>query len=87
MPARRPTNRQREVLAAIDDFLRREGMPPTLRELGDALGIRSNNGVWDHLRLLARKGLVERVPLRSRGLRLTEAGGAAIAGRKGAGVA
>lgn len=47
----RLTHRQAEVL----DFIERSPIPPTLREIGAELGIRSTNGVNDHLRSLERK--------------------------------
>jgi repressor LexA len=58
--ASRPTPRQTEVLAAIASLTKAKGYPPTLRELGEALGIRSTNGVNDHLDALERKGLIAR---------------------------
>src|SRR5690349_3057428 len=51
------------------------GLPPTLREIGSEMGIRSTNGVHDHLRALARRGLIEfSEGAISRGIRLTPAG-------------
>lgn len=61
MRSRIPTDRQALALA----FLRQRwaaGLPPTLREIGEHMGIRSINAVHDHLRALARKGLVEHRP-------------------------
>jgi SOS-response transcriptional repressor LexA len=55
-----PTARQRECHAIICTFLRREGRPPTLREIGALMGIRSTNGVNDHLNALARHGFIAR---------------------------
>lgn len=54
------TDRQRRVLDAVTALSQRLGYPPTLRELGTELGIRSTNGVADHLRALERKGFVVR---------------------------
>jgi SOS-response transcriptional repressor LexA len=51
----RLTNRQAEVL----DFIERSSIPPTLREIGAELGIKSTNGVNDHLRALERKGRID----------------------------
>lgn len=50
------------------------GYPPTIRELGDTLGIRSTNGVNDHLKTLAKKGFIERTSSKSRALTITDAG-------------
>lgn len=53
-----PTDRQREVLAAIRDYWRAHGNGPTTRDLMAALGFSSPNAVVGHLRPLAKKGLV-----------------------------
>jgi repressor LexA len=63
------TDRQREVLDFINDSIRRRGYPPTLREIGSHFGIRSTNGVNDHLRALEKKGFLQREDLKSRALR------------------
>ena len=68
-----PTQRQREILRLIAERID-EGLPPTVRELGDALGISSTNGVADHLAALVRKGLLERRHNRARAMRLTTYG-------------
>ena len=77
--ARGLTNRQREVLTHIRAALERTGRPPTLRELGARLGIRSTNGVRDHLQALVAKGYLARDPHSARGLRLLRAAPAATA--------
>lgn len=64
------TDRQRAVLDFISDSISRRGYPPTLREIGNHLGIRSTNGVNDHLRALERKGYLTREDMKSRTLRL-----------------
>ena len=71
--ARGLTDRQREVLTHIRAALERTGRPPTLRELGARLGIRSTNGVRDHLEALVAKGYLARDPRSARGLRLLRA--------------
>ncbi len=63
------TDRQREVLDFISDSIRKRGYPPTLREIGSHFGIRSTNGVNDHLRALEKKGFLHREDLKSRALR------------------
>ena len=62
----RLTDRQLEVLRFIARQIEEEGYPPTIREIGEALDIRSTNGVNDHLKALERKGYVERDPVKSR---------------------
>jgi repressor LexA len=63
------TDRQREVLDFITDSIRKRGYPPTLREIGGHFGIKSTNGVNDHLRALEKKGFLHREDLKSRALR------------------
>jgi repressor LexA len=63
------TQRQREVLDFISGSINRCGYPPTLREIGSHFGIRSTNGVNDHLRALEKKGYLQREDLKSRALR------------------
>jgi repressor LexA len=68
-PPRGLTDRQREVLDFITSSIRKRGYPPTLREIGSHFGIRSTNGVNDHLRALEKKGFLHREDLKSRALR------------------
>jgi repressor LexA len=63
------TDRQRQALDYITDCLTVRGYPPTLREIGEHMGIRSTNGVNDHLKALERKGYLVREELKSRALR------------------
>ena len=63
------TDRQREILEFITQSIRERGYPPTLREIGVQFGIRSTNGVNDHLRALEKKGHLQREDLKSRALR------------------
>jgi repressor LexA len=60
------TDRQLEVLRFIARQIDEAGYPPTIREIGEALDIRSTNGVNDHLKALERKGYVTRDPAKSR---------------------
>jgi repressor LexA len=64
--------RQQEVLAFIEGFLSLEGYPPTLREIGRALGIKSTNAVNDHLKALETKGAIVRSRARSRGIAMAD---------------
>ena len=50
------TPRQRRILAWIEAVTRREGVPPTVREIGAAFGLRSTGSVRTHLSALRRKG-------------------------------
>lgn len=60
------TDRQQQVLDVISSFTREHGYPPTVREIGDKLGIRSGNGVACHLKSLESKGAITRDHFRSR---------------------
>jgi repressor LexA len=62
------TDRQLEVLRFIARQIEECGYPPTIREIGEALDIRSTNGVNDHLKALERKGFLSRDPVKSRAL-------------------
>src|SRR5512146_3423963 len=62
------TDRQLEVLRFIARQIEECGYPPTIREIGEALDIRSTNGVNDHLKALERKGCLTRDPVKSRAL-------------------
>jgi len=59
------------VLDFIQQSIHDRGYPPTLREIGARMGIRSTNGVNDHLRALERKGYLTREDMKSRALRPT----------------
>ena len=63
------TDRQQQALDFIGHYIATRGFPPTLREIGGHMGIRSTNGVNDHLKALEKKGYLEREDLKSRALR------------------
>jgi repressor LexA len=67
------TKRQEQTLEYIRKSIGERGYPPTLREIGEHMGIRSTNGVNDHLRALERKGYLRREDMKSRALKLVEA--------------
>jgi repressor LexA len=67
------TKRQEQTLEYIRKSINEHGYPPTLREIGEHMGIRSTNGVNDHLRALERKGYLRRQDMKSRALKLVEA--------------
>lgn len=83
------TARQRQVLDLVRENIENSGMPPTRAEIATALGFRSANAAEEHLRALARKGVIELVPGTSRGIRLKgpsrEAEGLPLVGRVAAG--
>lgn len=63
------TPRQQQILDFITLRISEQGYPPTIREIGEEMGIRSTNGVNDHLKALERKGFLRREGLKSRALR------------------
>lgn len=65
------TLKQQQVLDFIRQSIRERGYPPTLREIGTRFGIRSTNGVNDHLKALENKGYLTREDMKSRSLRPT----------------
>ena len=71
-PQRPLTPRQAEILAFIRDTIHETGMPPTRAEINAALGFRSPNAAESHLKALAKKGVIELLGGRSRGIRLTD---------------
>jgi repressor LexA len=71
------TKRQAQTLDFIKQSIEERGYPPTLREIGESMGIRSTNGVNDHLRALERKGYLSREDMKSRALRLVSRNGVA----------
>lgn len=70
------SERQGDVLRCIAERLEGGGVCPTYREIGDALGIRSTNGVSEHVTALIRKGYLCRPEGKgsARGLSLTTKG-------------
>ena len=65
--------KQLEVLGFIEQFIARQGLPPTRGEIAAGLGLKNRQGIDQHLRALQAKGIVELVPGRSRGIRLPSA--------------
>jgi repressor LexA len=60
------TPRQQKVLEVIRDWVERFGYPPSVREIGDAVGLTSTSSVHHQLRTLERKGYLRRDPNRTR---------------------
>ncbi|MBI3318978.1 MAG: repressor LexA, partial [Candidatus Omnitrophica bacterium] len=68
------TERQQRVVQAIRAWITEHGYPPTIRELGKLLGIKSLRGVTTHLDALAKKGRLTR-QRSARGIRLLQESG------------
>ena len=79
------TSRQQEILQLIRDRIEATGSPPTRAEIALEFGFRSPNAAEEHLRVLAKKGVLELTPGASRGIRLTNGGGLPVVGRVAAG--
>lgn len=69
------TKRQQEVLRLIHQAIVTTGAPPTRAEIAKELGFRSANAAEDHLRALAKKGMIELKSGTSRGIRINECAG------------
>ena len=66
------TPRQTQILRLIQRVIVETGMPPTRAEIAHELGFRSANAAEEHLRALARKGVIALVPGTSRGIQLKD---------------
>jgi repressor LexA len=64
------TPRQRQIWDFLVDYVDRRGYPPTVREIGDAVGLASPSTVHAHLANLERAGLIRRDPTKPRALEL-----------------
>jgi repressor LexA len=65
------TGRQQEIWSFLVDYVDRHGYPPTVREIGEAVGLASPSTVHAHLANLERAGLLRRDPTKPRALELT----------------
>jgi repressor LexA len=74
------TVRQRQILELIRRHVRETGYPPTRAEIAQAFGFRSVNAAVDHLKALARHGVIELRQGTSRGIRLLDRDDAAEEG-------
>ena len=86
-PMKKLTARQEEVLALVKAHIAESGYPPTRADIARELGFRSPNAAEEHLKALARKGVIEMIPGTSRGIRLpvTEPDGLPVVGQVAAG--
>jgi repressor LexA len=65
------TGRQQEIWSFLTEYVDRHGYPPTVREIGEAVGLASPSTVHAHLAHLERAGLLKRDPTKPRALELT----------------
>ena len=73
------TPRQRKVLEVIRDSVERRGYPPTIREIGEAVGLASTSSVSHQLMTLQKKGFLRRDPTKPRAVDVRLPGEAAAA--------
>jgi repressor LexA len=62
------TPRQQRVLAHIKEAIEKRGYPPSMREIGEAVGLTSSSSVAHQLKVLEEKGFLKRDPNRPRAL-------------------
>ena len=66
------TARQQRILEFIGDTVRERGFPPTVREIGEAVGLTSSSSVHSQLANLQRKGLLHKDPTKPRAIQIDE---------------
>jgi repressor LexA len=66
------TERQKHIISFIRVFTAKTGCAPTVREIGQSFGIKSTNGVSDHLKAIEAKGRLKRNQFMPRGLEVVE---------------
>ena len=77
------TPRQQQVLEFVDSEVRRKGYPPSVREIGEAVGLSSSSTVHAHLAALQDKGYLRRDPTKPRAIEVCfEPGSGAIVDRR-----
>ena len=68
MPKNKLNVRQEQILAYIKDTLRAKGYPPSVREIGEAVGLSSSSTVHSHLARLEELGFIKRDPTKPRAI-------------------
>jgi len=68
------THRQQEILTFVQRYAESHGYPPSVREIGQAMGLTSSSTVHSHLEALARKGFLRRDPSKPRALEILRDG-------------
>ncbi len=67
------TAQQQRVLTFVSEFLGDQGFPPTLREIGEAIGLANINAVRGHVLALEKKGYITRAPEKARSIQVVHA--------------
>ena len=78
MAERATTEKQQRILAVIREFTSEQGYPPSVREIGERVGLSSSSTVQSHLKTLERRGLLRRDPTKPRALVAAPAEGADV---------
>ena len=68
------TKRQREILTYVMTNMQQRGYPPSVREIGTALGLTSSSTVHSHLTALEKKGFIHRDPSKPRAIEILKDG-------------
>jgi repressor LexA len=68
------TKRQREILTYLMESMQKRGYPPSVREIGAALGLTSSSTVHSHLAALEKKGFIHRDPSKPRAIEILKDG-------------
>ncbi|WP_209122294.1 transcriptional repressor LexA [Alkalihalobacillus sp. BA299] len=66
------SKRQQEILDYIKTEVRKKGYPPSVREIGEAVGLASSSTVHGHLSRLEKKGLIRRDPTKPRAIEIID---------------
>jgi len=66
------SKRQEDILAFIKEEVRAKGYPPSVREIGEAVGLASSSTVHGHLARLEQKGFIRRDPTKPRAIEILE---------------
>lgn len=66
------SNRQQSILEFIKNEVREKGYPPSVREIGEAVGLASSSTVHGHLDRLEKKGLIRRDPTKPRAIEILD---------------
>ncbi len=72
MPHGKITTKQREILEYIRDCIRKKGYPPSVREICEAVHLKSTSSVHSHLETLERNGYIRRDPTKPRAIEILD---------------
>src|SRR5579863_9008234 len=77
------SGKRRQILEFIERQVRERGFPPSVREIGEAVGLTSSSTVHTHLQVLQRQGYLQRDPTKPRAIvvRFEPTSGAALRAR------